>query len=157
MTFTLSSPVFESGQAIPERYTCDGGNMSPPLAWEHVPEGTQSLALVVEDPDAPLTTWVHWVIFNIPPEKNGLPENMPGAATWEGGTRHGKNSWGKLGYGGPCPPGKKTHRYCFTAYALDATLHLEPGVKKKHLLKAMAGHLLAEATLMGTYGRKYRQ
>lgn len=154
MAFQLRSPAFDHEDMIPEKYTCDGDDVSPPLEWEGTPGGTQSMALICDDPDAPLGTWIHWVIYNIPPEGHGLPEGVPHTETLENGAQHGKNSWRKIGYGGPCPPGRKPHRYYFRLYALDIELSLRSGVKKKHLLKAMDGHIVAETELMGTYTRK---
>lgn len=154
MAFKLESSAFADGQPIPERYTCDGEDVSPPLAWTDVPDDTSSLALVCDDPDAPIGTWVHWVLYNIPPGEPGLPAAVPAVEAMENSARHGWNSWRRHGYGGPCPPGKKPHRYVFKLYALDTMLDFKSGGKKKHLLKAMKGHILAEAQLMGTYTRK---
>lgn len=151
--FELVSPAFAAGQAIPVRYTCDGEDISPPLRWGEPPEGTQSLALIMDDPDAPVGTFVHWVLFNLPATASELPEAVPSDAELAGGGRHGQNSWKRLGYGGPCPPGG-THRYFFKLYALDAPLDLEAGASKQQLLKAMEKHILARAELMGTYARK---
>lgn len=148
MSFELTSPAFDSGQPIPVRYTCDGEDISPPLHWSDPPQGTQSFTLIVDDPDAPVGVWDHWIIFNLPGDLEGLPENAaPPAAS-----RDGQNSWGRTGYGGPCPPGG-THRYFFKLYALDTDLSLSAGATKAQLLKAMAGHILAQAELMGRYSR----
>ena len=149
MKFALSSSAFIQSQAIPVKYTCDDQDVSPPLQWSEPPQGTQSFALICDDPDAPVGTWVHWVLFNIPAETRELPEQ----ALPPGGSVDGKNSWGRTGYGGPCPPGG-THRYFFKLYALDTTLDLPAGVDKAKLLKAMEGHILGQADLMGTYSRK---
>ncbi len=154
MAFKLESSAFADGQPILERYTCDGDDVSPPLAWTDVPDDTSSLALVCDDPDAPIGTWVHWVLYNIPPGEPGLPEDVPAVEAMENGARHGRNSWRRRGYGGPCPPGRKPHRYYFRVYALDIVLDLKSGAKKRHLRKAMEGHILAETRLMGTYTRK---
>jgi Raf kinase inhibitor-like YbhB/YbcL family protein len=153
MSFTLTSSAFDEGGAIPKKYTCDGADVSPPLSWAAPPGGTQSFALVSDDPDAPVGTWVHWVIFNLPAGLDGLPEGVPADAEPSLGGRQGKNDFGRLGYGGPCPP-RGTHRYYFKLYALDATLGLPAGATKAGLLEAMAGHVLAEAQLMGRYSRR---
>ena len=153
MAITIASTAFAEGGIIPQQYTCDGSDISPPLSWSGVPEGTKSLALISDDPDAPAGTWVHWVLFNIPPETNELPENVPPDQTLAGGARHGVNDFGRLGYGGPCPP-SGTHRYYFKLYALDAMLDLSGRVTKADLLSAVAGHILAEGQLMGKYRRQ---
>jgi Raf kinase inhibitor-like YbhB/YbcL family protein len=137
---------------IPKEHTCDGSDISPPLSWSGVPEGTKSLALICDDPDAPVGTWVHWVLFNVPPTANELPRNIPPDKTMDNGARHGINDFRKYGYGGPCPPGG-THRYYFKIYALDSELAKKPGLTKAELFKAMAGRILAEGKLMGTYKR----
>jgi Raf kinase inhibitor-like YbhB/YbcL family protein len=145
MTLEITSSVFSEGEMIPTRYTCDGPDVSPA-------ETAQSLALICDDPDAPMGTWVHWVLFNIPAGASGLPTEISSDATLENGARHGTNDFGRLGYGGPCPPGG-THRYFFKLYALDTELDLASGISKAQLLKAMEGHILAEAQLMGKYKR----
>ena len=155
MAFKIESPAFENGKTIPKKYTCDGEDISPPLRWHDVPPETKSLALICDDPDAPLMTWVHWVIYCIPPSKNELEEGIPKNETLSWGGKQGKNSWGKIGYGGPCPPGRKPHRYYFRLYALDAMLDLPPGLKKKDLLKKMEGHVIGQAEIMGKYGREH--
>jgi Raf kinase inhibitor-like YbhB/YbcL family protein len=152
MPFVLTSTVFKQGESIPERYTCDGEDVSPALQWTDPPAGTQSLALILDDPDAPGGTWVHWVLFNLPPAARGLPEGVTDAAEQPDGARHGENSWGQAGYGGPCPPGG-THRYYFKLYALDQVLELAPLASKAELEAAMQGHVLGQAELMGTYSR----
>lgn len=149
MALAITSTGFAQGQPIPAKYTCDGQDISPPLHWSDAPQGTQSFALIMDDPDAPAGTWVHWVLFNLPTDRHDLPEK----ATPPKGSLEGKNSWGRLGYGGPCPPGG-THRYFFKLYALDTTLNLAGGASKEQLLKAMQGHILAQAELMGVYSRK---
>jgi len=148
----IYSSVFKAGGNIPSRYTIDGINVSPPLEWDEIPDGSQSLALICDDPDAPMGTWVHWVLFNLPPHKSGLPEGISPVPILSDGTRHGKNDFGKIGYGGPAPP-SGTHRYFFKLYALDIKLSCESGLKKQELLDEMKGHILAEAQLMGTYNR----
>jgi len=135
---------------IPKKYTCDDMNISPPLAWDAVPEKTRSIALVADDPDAPGKTWVHWVAFNIPASAKELPENLPAQDAINGGGKQGTNDFKKLGYGGPCPP-NGTHRYYFHLYALDTELNLDSSVTKDQLLKAIEGHVLAEGELMGKY------
>jgi Raf kinase inhibitor-like YbhB/YbcL family protein len=150
---TIRSPVFHEGGSIPARYTCDGEDVSPPLEWSGVPEGTKSLALTCDDPDAPAGLWVHWVVFDLPPSATGLPEGVPVTPEISGGGRQGKNDFRKIGYGGPCPPGG-THRYVFTLYALDSTLGLPAGATRQDLLAAIKNHTLGEATLTGTYSRR---
>lgn len=152
MALEITSSVFSEGEMIPTRYTCDGPDVSPDLAWGGVPDTAQSLALICDDPDAPMGTWVHWVLFNIPTDAGGLPSEISPDATLENGARHGTNDFGRLGYGGPCPPGG-THRYYFKLYALDTTLDLESGITKAQLIEAMENHILAEAQLMGKYSR----
>ena len=154
MSVQLISSAFEQGEMIPDRYTCKGQDISPALSWVGLPEGSQSLALLCDDPDAPMGIWVHWVIFNIPAEEDGLPEEVPASkATLKNGAIQGTNSWGRIGYGGPCPP-SGTHRYFFRLYALDTGLDLQPGATKAQLLKAMEGHILAECELMGRYAKR---
>ena len=152
MTLEITSSVFSEGEMIPTRYTCDGPDISPQLSWSGVPEDAQTLALICDDPDAPMGTWVHWVLFNIPASANGLPAEIPPEASLENGARHGTNDFRRLGYGGPCPPGG-THRYFFKLYALNSALDLESGITKERLLEAMEGYILAEAQLMGKYKR----
>jgi len=152
MALELTSAVFGHGEAIPRKYTCDGEDISPPLQWSDPPPGTQSFALIVDDPDAPIGTWVHWVLYNLPAEVTALPEAVPLDAELPDGSRHGQNSWRRLGYGGPCPP-RGTHRYFFKLYALDTVLDLAAGASKKQLLRAMERHILAQAELMGTCTR----
>ncbi len=149
----LTSDVFAAGEAIPVRYTCDGDDLSPSLTWGELPAGTESLALIMDDPDAPLGTWVHWVAYNLPAGLASLPEGIPAGETLPLGGVQGVNSWKALGYGGPCPPGGSEHRYVFTLYALDTTLDLEPGADKGVLLRAMEGHILGQGELVGRYGR----
>jgi hypothetical protein len=149
---TITSTAFSEGGMIPKEFTCDGSNVSPALSWSGIPPGTKSLALVCDDPDAPMGTWVHWVLFNIPSSARELPEAIAPDKTLANGARHGINDFRKYGYGGPCPPGG-THRYYFKIYALDTELALAPGVSKDALLTAMQGHILAEGRLMGIYKR----
>ncbi len=149
----ITSPAFSEGGLIPSKYTCDGQDISPPLKWKDVPAGTKSLALICDDPDAPIGTWVHWVAYNIPLEMTHLDEEIQSEKELKSGMRQGNNDWSSIGYGGPCPPGG-THRYYFKLYALDTTLDLKPGATKAQLLKAMEGHILAEGHLMGKYNRR---
>jgi Raf kinase inhibitor-like YbhB/YbcL family protein len=150
MIFELTSAAFAAGEPIPPKYTCDGDDVSPPLEWSEPPAGTQSFALICDDPDAPVGTWVHWVLYDLPAETRTLPEAVPSDADLPSGGRNGENSWRRLGYGGPCPP-SGTHRYFFKLYALDTALDLAAGASKKELLGAMEGHVLAQAELMGVY------
>jgi len=149
---TITSAAFKEGHGIPVHYTCDGKDSSPPLAWSKVPAGTKSFALICDDPDAPMGTWVHWVLYNIPPDVRSLPEGVPADKTMSDGSVHGITDFRRFGYGGPCPPGG-THRYFFKLYALDSLTGLDPGASKKALEKAMKGHILSRAELMGTYAR----
>lgn len=149
MSLTITSSAFARNGAIPARYTCDGADMNPPLAISGTPAGTKSLALIMDDPDAPAGTWVHWVVWNIPPETREIGERSVPA-----GAVQGINSWSRAGYGGPCPP-SGTHRYFFKFHALDTVLDLKPSAGKADLERAMAGHILAKGELMGTYrGRR---
>ncbi len=152
MEIKISSDAFEQGGMIPRKYTCDDVDVSPPLEWDSVPEGTMSLALICEDPDAPAGTWTHWVIFNLPADTRELPEGIPTQMMLKNGAKQGLNDFGRIGYGGPCPPGG-THRYYFKLYALNAKIDLEAGATKDQLLGAMEGHVLAEGQLMGRYKR----
>ena len=149
----VRSPAFQEGAMIPKLYTCDGKNVSPPLIWGVVPERAQSIALICDDPDAPRGTFVHWVLFNLPTETKGLPENVPVGKTLANGAKHGAGTSKKNGYMGPCPP-SGVHRYYFKVYALDSKLNLDSGITKEQLLKAMDGRVLAEGQLMGTYKRQ---
>ncbi|HEV3167035.1 MAG TPA: YbhB/YbcL family Raf kinase inhibitor-like protein [Isosphaeraceae bacterium] len=157
MIQSFRSPAFTEGRAIPTRHTEDGEDLSPELSWSGLPKGTKELALIVDDPDAPTPEpWVHWLIYNIPADAPGLPENMPRDPALESpaGALQGKNSWGTLGYRGPAPPkGHGTHHYHFKLYALDAPLQVGPGIDKKELLDAMSGHVLSHGELVGTYKR----
>ena len=151
MPFELTSTAFKEGEPIPQKYSCKGEDISPPLAWGDPPEGTQSLALIMDDPDAPAGTWVHWIVFNLPAEVRDLPENMPtGMKFGDVAATFGLNSWGRNAYGGPCPP-SGTHRYFFKLYALDTTLSLNAEVKKGTVESAMDGHVLAQTELMGIF------
>jgi len=148
----LTSSAFSEGTMIPVRYTCAGDDLSPPLAWSDIPVGAKSLALIADDPDAPVGTWVHWVAFNLPIAGRGLPEGIKDEKQLSGGGVQGANSWRRLGYGGPCPP-SGTHRYFFKLYALDTILFLDNRAAAKDVQVAMKGHILAEAQLMGRFKR----
>ncbi len=157
ITIRLRSPAFADGGAIPKIYTCDGQDSSPPLGWSGVPDATRSMALVVEDPDAPAGTWTHWVLFDLPANVTELGEGLPARAQVDLGAagttaRQGRNDFGKVGYGGPCPP-RGTHHYVFRIFALDARPDLEPGTTRQQLLRAIRGHVLAEGRLVGVYSR----
>ena len=152
MTLTITSTAFAAGKPIPADYSCDGKGISPPLAWSGAPAGTQAFALIMDDPDAPSGTYVHWVIYNVPAASQGLSEGIPGDAKLVDGTLQGSNSSRRTGYAGPCPP-SGTHRYFIKLYALDTNLELASGASKEQLLKAMQGHVLAQGDLMGTYSR----
>jgi Raf kinase inhibitor-like YbhB/YbcL family protein len=154
MSLELTSDAFANGQSIPVKYSCKGKNISPALAWNEPPAGTQSFALIVDDPDAPMGIWVHWVLFNISASTRSLQEDLriAGKNVDASAIYVGKNSWGDLHYGGPCPP-SGTHRYYFKLYALDTTISLSPGATKEQVLKAMHGHVLAQAELMGTFSK----
>lgn len=151
----IRSAAFPPDGPIPSVYTCDGADRSPALSWSGAPQGTKSFALISDDPDAPGKTWVHWVVWNIPANSTGFSDGVPPQATLSDGTRQGTTDFGRVGYGGPCPP-SGVHRYYFKLYALDTTLELAPGTTKASLLKAMEGHILAEAEVMGTYSRTRR-
>jgi Raf kinase inhibitor-like YbhB/YbcL family protein len=151
---TIMSSAFRPGQAIPTEYTCEGADISPPLQWNGVPVDTKSLALICDDPDAPVGTWVHWVLYDLPVTATDLAEKVPTSETLSSGGKQGVNDFKRVGYGGPCPPPGKPHRYYFKLYALDAESGLPPRVTKQQLLRAIDGHILAETQLMGTYQRK---
>ena len=152
MAFKLISPEFTEGQPIPRKFTCDGLDISPPLSWQDVPAGTKSLALILNDPDAPAGDWVHWVLYNLPAATRHLAEAMTTEKALPDGTLQGRNSWHQVRYGGPCPP-SGTHRYFFRLYALDCEMKMEGGAERQDVLSAMQGHILAEAQLMGIYSR----
>jgi Raf kinase inhibitor-like YbhB/YbcL family protein len=147
MTIQITSTAFNEGGKIPRLYTCDDQNVSPPLTWSSVPTNTVSLALIMDDPDAPSGTWVHWVLYNLPPDTTSLGQGKNGGGT------EGKNDFNRIGYGGPCPPRGSNHRYYVKLYALDSKLDLKPGASKAQLENAMKGLILAQGQLMGRYGR----
>jgi len=149
-----TSPAFAAGGIIPPQYSCEGGNVSPPLAWTGVPAGTKSLALVCDDPDAPGGMFVHWILYGLPASATSLAENVAPTPTLPNGVKQGANGFGKIGYGGPCPPAGKAHHYFFKLYALDIEVALKPGATKSDLLQVMEHHVLGEGILMGKYQRK---
>jgi Raf kinase inhibitor-like YbhB/YbcL family protein len=150
----IRTNTFEAGGMIPREYTCDGVNSSPAVRWSGVPQEAVSLALLCEDPDAPSGTWSHWVLFNLPPAHRELPRGVPADARLEGGGLQGRNDFGKLGYGGPCPPRGTTHRYYFRLFVLDCVLDLEPGATRQQVREKMQGHILEQAEWMGRYSRQ---
>lgn len=149
----LKSTAFFVGNTIPFKYTCDGDNVSPPLSWDSPPEGTASFALILDDPDAPNETFTHWVVYDIPANLRHLPEGLTNEPHLPNGGVQGKNDFGQVGFGGPCPPAG-THRYFFKFHALDQLLGLAPGVSKVQVLAAMEGHVLGKVEMMGRYARE---
>lgn len=149
----LTSTAFKQNEAIPRQYTCEGEDLSPQLQWTGAPAGTKGFALISDDPDAPMGTWVHWVLWNLPPGAVELPKGLAKDQQLSDGTHQGITDFGRPGYGGPCPPPGKPHRYFFKLYALDTMLELSPGAKKSDLEKAIQGHILAQAELIGLYQR----
>lgn len=149
---TIESSAFSPGKPIPQKYACEGGDTSPELRWTNAPSEAKSFALIVDDPDAPAGIWVHWVIYNIPAGTHELPAGMAKTATGSRG-QQGMNDFRKIGYGGPCPPPGKSHRYFFKIYALDAQLPVEPRATKRDIEAAIQGHVLATGELIGTYQR----
>ena len=150
---TLASSAFSDGEPIPLLYSCDGEDVSPPLTWSGVPQGTESLVVIMDDPDAPRETWDHWVVFNIPADAGGLEESQPDTDQLPNGGVHGKNSWGDKEYGGPCPPRGPAHSYRFFLYAVDVTLEFQLGASKEDVLVGIDGHIVAESFLSGTFER----
>lgn len=153
MALRIESSAFLANETVPQKYTCDGDDLSPPFTWSGAPSGTKSFALLSDDPDAPMGTWVHWVLYNLPPETTSLEEGIPTTETLANGARQGMTDFRRVGYGGPCPPPGKPHRYFFKLYALDTTLTLPPKAAKADVLVAMNGHELAHAELVGLYQR----
>jgi Raf kinase inhibitor-like YbhB/YbcL family protein len=153
MAFQLMTTAFQPGEMIPKRHTCEGPDVSVPLTWRDPPHGTKSFALICDDPDAPVGTWVHWVIYDLPAGTRDLPEGVPPRESLGSGAKQGVNDFRRIGYGGPCPPPGRPHRYFFKLYALDAVLGLKPRAAKAELLRAMEGHILAQTELMGRYKR----
>ena len=153
MSLTISSAAFNEGERIPDKYTCEGEDISPQLTWRDAPEGTKSFTLICDDPDAPMGTWDHWLIYNIPADSEGLSEAVPTDESLTDGSKQGLNSWEKKSYGGPCPPPGDPHRYFFKLYALDTMWTLTGDADKSTLENEMQEHILAEAQLMGTFSR----
>ena len=159
MNLQITSTAFTEGQPIPQKYTCQGNDVSPPLKWTNVPANTKSYVLIADDPDAPdprapRMTWVHWVLYDLPATATELAEDIAKAQTLSNGAKQGLTDFKRVGYGGPCPPPGGAHRYFFKLYALDTLLNLKAGATKNDLLKAMEGHVLSQSQLMGTYQRK---
>lgn len=152
MSFSVKSAAFPDGATIPKNYTCDGADVSPPLEWSGAPAGTKTLALIADDPDAPIGTWTHWIAWNILPD-HALPEGVQKIEALSDGMRQGKNDFRRIGYGGPCPPPGKPHRYFFRLYAVDTRLDLKAGAFRSELESAMKSHILAQIQLVGRYGR----
>lgn len=151
--FSIQAEAFNPGADIPRKFSCQGSDVSPALVWTEPPAGTQSLVLIFDDPDAPAGTWVHWVLYDLPTGARRLGEALPPTAEVAGGGRQGTNDFGKIGYGGPCPPPGKSHRYFFKLYALDSRLTLKAGATKPDVEQAMKGHILAKAEMVGRYRR----
>jgi Raf kinase inhibitor-like YbhB/YbcL family protein len=149
----LKSSAFLNNQDIPKKYTCDGADVSPQLFWDNPPDEAKAFALISDDPDAPVGTWVHWVIYDLPGEAKELAEGVPKQENLPNGAKQGVNDFKKVGYGGPCPPRGPAHRYFFKLYALDRPTNLKPRATKQQILAAMKGHILGEAQLVGTYKR----
>jgi Raf kinase inhibitor-like YbhB/YbcL family protein len=154
MSFVIKSGAFSNGGEIPRKYTCSGENISPALTWADVPAQARSLALIVDDPDAPGGVWTHWILWNLPVRATSLPEGVPASReTLPNGARQGKNDFGRIGYGGPCPPPGRPHRYYFRLYALGAVLDLKSGASRSELDRVMKPHVLAQAEWMGRFKR----
>jgi Raf kinase inhibitor-like YbhB/YbcL family protein len=153
MSFALETTAFAEGGGIPKKHTCDGADVSPALDWKDAPAGTQSFALIADDPDAPVGTWTHWILWNIPAKTEALPEGVPKVGESGDGARQGRNDFHRIGYGGPCPPPGNPHRYFFKLYALDGKLDVKAGASRNELETAMKGHVLSQTVIMGTYGR----
>jgi Raf kinase inhibitor-like YbhB/YbcL family protein len=151
MAFELTATAFQNGRDIPKKFTCDGTDVSPELAWTEPPAGTRNFAVIVDDPDAPAGTWVHWVLYDLPGDARRLAEGITKKDRLPNGASQGRNDFGKLGYNGPCPPRRSTHRYFFKLYALDAKTNLKPGASKRDLEHAMRGHILAQTELVGKF------
>jgi Raf kinase inhibitor-like YbhB/YbcL family protein len=153
MPLQITSAAFSAGETIQKKITCDGPDVSPKLSWNEPPAKAQSFALIMDDPDAPVGTWVHWVLFDLPADTKELSEGVAKQEQLSNGARQGRNDFGKIGYGGPCPPPGKPHRYFFKLYALDSKLNLKAGATKADVERAMKGHALGQAELIGRYGR----
>ena len=152
-SFQISSTSFQAGGSIPKKYTCDGQDLSPALAWSGAPQNTKAFALIADDPDAPARTWTHWLIWNIPSSVQQLSEGTPKQPQLSDGTRQGQNDFGKIGYNGPCPPPGKPHRYFVRLYALGGAVELKPGASRKELENALKANVLGQTEVMGRYGR----
>lgn len=153
MALEIESAAFKNNEFIPRKYSCQGEDTSPALSWSGAPADTEAFVLINDDPDAPMGTWVHWLVYDIPAKATSLSDNIPKTPSLGNGAKQGNTSFGRVGYGGPCPPPGKPHRYFFKLYALDTVLGLRPGLNKQELLKAMDGHILEEAQLIGLYKR----
>jgi Raf kinase inhibitor-like YbhB/YbcL family protein len=153
VTISIKSDAFAEGERIPTKYTCSGEDISPALSWGNPPAGTESLALICDDPDCPTGLFTHWMLVNIPPDRRGLPEGVKKSPALEDGSIHGANSFGKLGYNGPCPPPGKPHRYYYHIYALDIQLKLRSPADRRAVDAAMKGHVLATGEYMGVFSR----
>jgi len=151
MAFQITTTAFRDGSSIPKRFTCDGSDVSPALSWGDPPAGTISLAIIADDPDAPAGTWVHWVLYDLPADTRKLPEGVAKDRELPNGALQGRNDFGKIGYNGPCPPRGSEHRYFFKLYALDSRTGLKAGATKSELERAMKGHVLAQAQLVGKF------
>jgi len=151
MAFQITATAFRDGSSIPKRFTCDGPDVSPALSWGDPPAGTRSLAIIADDPDAPAGTWVHWVLYDLPADTRKLPEGVAKDRELPNGALQGRNDFGKIGYNGPCPPRGSEHRYFFKLYALDSKTGLKAGATKSELERAMKGHVLAQAQLVGKF------
>src|SRR3974377_1280672 len=151
MAFEITSNAFRNGSSVPKKFTCDGPDVSPALSWTGAPAKTKSFALIVDCPDAPVGTWVHWVLYNLPSDTRNVAEGMSKDPRLPNGALQGRNDFGKVGYNGPCPPRGKTHRYFFRLYALDAKLTLQPGATRQQLDAAMKAHILGKAEPMGKF------
>ncbi|HZR26671.1 MAG TPA: YbhB/YbcL family Raf kinase inhibitor-like protein [Vicinamibacterales bacterium] len=150
----LNALGFDDGSDIPIRFTCDGANVSPGLQWTAAQAEAESFVLIADDPDAPGKTWLHWLVYDLPASEHELPEGVAPKGTLPSGAHQGRNDFGKIGYGGPCPPPGPPHRYHFALYALDKRLDLRPGATRVQVERAMAGHVLAHAELIGQYSRQ---
>jgi Raf kinase inhibitor-like YbhB/YbcL family protein len=153
MSFQLASAAFSGNEMIPKKFTCEGADLSPQLSWNGAPSSTKTFALIMDDPDAPVGTWVHWVLYNLPPNIKELPEGVEKQEHLSNGALQGRNDFRKTGYGGPCPPAGKPHRYFFKLYALDISLDLKPGTSKADIERAIQNHTLGQAELVGRFGR----
>jgi len=153
MSLAIKATAFANGGEIPRRYTCSGANVSPALSWSGISSAARALALIVDDPDAPGGTWTHWLLWNLPVTLAALPEGVPAREDFENGARQGRNDFDLIGYGGPCPPPGKPHRYFFKLYALGAAFDLKPGAGRKELDRALKGHIVEQAEWMGTFRR----